>query len=93
LSETAYLFEILMYRELCVKNVGDGILVSDTLYRLTLCENYSRFNCVSLHISSFYAIFILMTIEDIALLCKAQSVRWTSHILERMFRRGIRRKA
>jgi hypothetical protein len=30
-----------------------------------------------------------MTIEDIALLCKAQSVRWTSHILERMFRRGI----
>jgi len=31
-----------------------------------------------------------MTIEDIAQLCKAQSVRWTSHILERMFRRGIR---
>ena len=30
-----------------------------------------------------------MTVEDIALLCKAQSVRWTSHILERMFRRGI----
>ena len=30
-----------------------------------------------------------MTIEDIALLCKAQSVRWTSHILQRMFRRGI----
>ncbi|MDR2924207.1 MAG: DUF4258 domain-containing protein [Treponema sp.] len=30
-----------------------------------------------------------MTIEDIALLCKAKSVRWTSHILGRMFRRGI----
>jgi hypothetical protein len=30
-----------------------------------------------------------MTVEDIALLCKAKSVRWTSHILERMFRRGI----
>jgi hypothetical protein len=42
-----------------------------------------------LHIAIFHAIFTLMTIEDIALLCKAQSVRWTSHILERMFRRGI----
>jgi hypothetical protein len=31
-----------------------------------------------------------MTIEDIALLCRKQSVRWTSHILERIFRRGIR---
>jgi hypothetical protein len=30
-----------------------------------------------------------MTIEDIALLCKKRSVRWTSHILQRMFRRGI----
>ena len=30
-----------------------------------------------------------MTIEDIALLCKKRSVRWTSHILERIFRRGI----
>ena len=30
-----------------------------------------------------------MTIDDIALLCKKQSVRWTSHILQRMFRRGI----
>ena len=30
-----------------------------------------------------------MTIEDIALLCKKQSVRWTGHILERIFRRGI----
>jgi hypothetical protein len=30
-----------------------------------------------------------MTIEDIARLCKAQSVRWTNHILERIFRRGI----
>jgi len=30
-----------------------------------------------------------MTIDDIALLYKAQSVRWTSHMLERMFRRGI----
>jgi len=30
-----------------------------------------------------------MTIEDIALLYKKQSVRWTSHILERIFRRGI----
>jgi hypothetical protein len=31
-----------------------------------------------------------MTIEDIALLCRKQSVRWTSHILERIFFRGIR---
>ena len=31
-----------------------------------------------------------MTIEDIALLCKEQSVRWTGHILERIFQRGIR---
>jgi hypothetical protein len=30
-----------------------------------------------------------MTIGDIALLCKKQTVRWTSHILERIFRRGI----
>jgi hypothetical protein len=30
-----------------------------------------------------------MTIDDIVLLCKAQSVRWTNHILQRMFRRGI----
>jgi hypothetical protein len=30
-----------------------------------------------------------MTIEDIVLLCKKQSVRWTGHILERIFRRGI----
>jgi len=30
-----------------------------------------------------------MTIEDIALFCKTKSVRWTSHILERMFRRNI----
>jgi len=30
-----------------------------------------------------------MTIEDIAQLCKAQSLRWTNHVLERMFRRGI----
>jgi len=30
-----------------------------------------------------------MTIEDIVLLCKARSVRWTGHILERIFRRGI----
>jgi hypothetical protein len=30
-----------------------------------------------------------MTIEDIALLCKKRSVRWTSHILERIFSRGI----
>jgi hypothetical protein len=30
-----------------------------------------------------------VTIEDIALLCKEQSVRWTGHILERIFRRGI----
>ena len=30
-----------------------------------------------------------MTIEDIALLCKEQSLRWTNHILERIFRRGI----
>ena len=35
--------------------------------------------------------FTLMTIEDIVLLCNAQSVRWTSHILQRMFRRGISR--
>jgi hypothetical protein len=30
-----------------------------------------------------------MTIEDIAMLCEARSVRWTSHILQRIFRRGI----
>ena len=30
-----------------------------------------------------------MTIEDIALLCEKQSVRWTDHMLERIFRRGI----
>ena len=30
-----------------------------------------------------------MTIEEIALLCEKQSVRWTSHILERIFQRGI----
>ena len=30
-----------------------------------------------------------MTIEEIAQLCKELSVRWTGHILERIFRRGI----
>jgi uncharacterized DUF497 family protein len=30
-----------------------------------------------------------MIIEDIALLCKNQSIRWTDHILQRIFRRGI----
>ena len=30
-----------------------------------------------------------MTIEDIVLLCKERFVRWTGHILERIFRRGI----
>jgi len=30
-----------------------------------------------------------MTIEDIVRLCKTQSVRWTNHILQRIFRRGI----
>jgi hypothetical protein len=30
-----------------------------------------------------------VTIEDIALLYQKQSVRWTNHILERIFRRGI----
>jgi hypothetical protein len=34
-------------------------------------------------------IFLKMTIENIAQHCKAQSFRWTNHILERMFRRGI----
>ena len=31
-----------------------------------------------------------MTIEEIAQLCKERSVRWTNHILERIFRRGIK---
>ena len=30
-----------------------------------------------------------MTIEDIAFLCEKKSVRWTRHILERIFQRGI----
>ena len=30
-----------------------------------------------------------MTIADIALLCKNGSVRWTGHVLERIFFRGI----
>jgi len=30
-----------------------------------------------------------MTIENIAKLCNEKSVRWTGHILERIFRRGI----
>jgi len=30
-----------------------------------------------------------MTIEDITLLCKKRSVRWTRHILERIFCRDI----
>jgi YgiT-type zinc finger domain-containing protein len=30
-----------------------------------------------------------MTIEDIALLCKTRSIRWTGHMLERIIRRGI----
>jgi len=30
-----------------------------------------------------------MNIEDIAQLCEKGSVRWTNHILERIFRRGI----
>jgi hypothetical protein len=45
---------------------------------------------VPLFFLPFHAIFTLMTIEDIALLCKTKSVRWTSHILERIFRRDIR---
>jgi len=34
-------------------------------------------------------LYLSVTIEDITLLYKKQSVRWTSHILERIFRRGI----
>jgi hypothetical protein len=30
-----------------------------------------------------------MTIEDIALMCEQNSVRWTSHALQRLFQRGI----
>ena len=30
-----------------------------------------------------------MTIEDIARLCKEQSIRWTKHVLERLFQRNI----
>ena len=30
-----------------------------------------------------------MTMEDIAQLCKTRSLRWTSHIIERILRRGI----
>ena len=30
-----------------------------------------------------------MTIEDIAFLCEKKSVRWTRHILERIFQKGI----
>jgi hypothetical protein len=32
-----------------------------------------------------------MTVEDIALLCETGSLRWTAHILKRIFRRGIRK--
>ncbi|MDR1420079.1 MAG: DUF4258 domain-containing protein [Treponema sp.] len=31
-----------------------------------------------------------MTIEDIARCCQEQKLRWTGHILERLFRRNIR---
>ena len=31
-----------------------------------------------------------MTVEDITRLCKEQSLRWTKHILERLFQRNIR---
>jgi hypothetical protein len=34
-------------------------------------------------------IYLFMTIEDIALLCKTRSLRWTGHMLERIIRRGI----
>jgi hypothetical protein len=34
-----------------------------------------------------YASFV--TVEDISLLCKKRSIRWTKHILERLFSRGI----
>ena len=37
----------------------------------------------------FYAIFIFMEMNDIASLCEARALRWTNHILERIFRRGI----
>ncbi|MCL2181453.1 MAG: DUF4258 domain-containing protein [Treponema sp.] len=30
-----------------------------------------------------------MTIEDVVILCKKRSMRWTSHILERILYRGI----
>ena len=36
-----------------------------------------------------FTLFFHMTIEDISLLCKGQSVRWTSHILQRILHRGI----
>ena len=39
--------------------------------------------------SPFSCYVFRMTIEDIALLCKKQSVRWTRHMLERIFCRGI----
>ena len=36
-----------------------------------------------------FVYLFLMTIEDIALLCKTHSVRWTGHILKRIFIRDI----
>jgi hypothetical protein len=40
---------------------------------------------------SFVSCYVfIMSIEDIALLCKNRSLRWTSHILKRIFQRGIR---
>ena len=40
-------------------------------------------------LSAFSCYIYRMTKEDIARFCKGRSLRWTSHILERIFRRGI----
>ena len=34
-------------------------------------------------------LYYLMTIEEIARLCNKQTLRWTNHILKRIFQRGI----
>jgi predicted amidophosphoribosyltransferase len=48
------------------------------------------YRCLLLLPFLFICYACMMTIEDIALLCEERSVRWTDHILQRIFRRGIR---
>ena len=55
-----------------------------------LSKMLNRLSIFNLHIEPLFSIFSFMDIKDIAKLCDARMLRWTSHILDRIFRQSGR---